>query len=71
MINHSLKLAIKAELRLTDMCYCGFFFCRACRHVTRVDVDGPAPICLICHSPNVKFCPPVLDLPKPQITVRT
>jgi hypothetical protein len=43
---------------LVALCRDGFYFCKVCQRIAQVDVD-PFLRCARCHSPRVKYCPPV------------
>lgn len=58
MKNQAVIAEMKAHCSLVDLCDKGFWFCRACQHVTRLDTSHWFNRCAICQSPRVKFCPP-------------
>lgn len=70
-IDHEKIKRINERLNLLDLCKTGFWFCRACQHVTELDSDtrNGLGVCDICKSPNIRHHQPIeFDTPTPNVS---
>lgn len=68
-MNRNRKLSF--DLNLVELSETGFFYCRACQHVTEPvehEEQGGLMCCKLCDSPRIKFCPPVFGNQKQPAT---
>jgi len=56
---------VSFNLNLADLCVTGFWFCQSTQRITEVNVDGDQTVCVFCHSPRVKWNPPLQDYVAP------
>jgi hypothetical protein len=51
------------RLNLVELAERGFWYCRGCRRVTELDLDGPVNCCVLCGCSAVQWREPVFREP--------